>query len=128
MFRFILILTAINYSSISLAGWFGPSNKKECIEKYIDETNFRPGKKIIGRACSIGYVERNDEVEKVARCVLSDADELYSDDSAYKIINECSKKYKQPRVYNWLSVPLRAEEMDLRDRIDELEGKLRGDD
>jgi hypothetical protein len=124
MLRFFIFLCFFQYTSNVIAGWFGPDDPDECFTKYKDETYFLLGKRIIKSACFHGYGESQDDIKQVAKCILSDADDLSSRDSSYKIIDKCAKKYNSHRGYIIFTNPLQADEQDLIDRIDELEDRL----
>jgi hypothetical protein len=104
--------------AVVLAGWFGPSDPMECVEKYIGQTRLSDAKRVIRRACAWGYGDnRPDDLKKVGACVVSDAENMYSKEATQQIIHRCANKYDSQRGFNALVDVLREDEREVQERL-----------
>jgi hypothetical protein len=87
----ILIQLGLGATSVN-AGWFGPDDPKECVEKYFPKIRLSDARSLVGLACRVGYGNLNIDPSyvKAGKCVASGASDMYSFESALKVINKCS--------------------------------------
>lgn len=79
---------------------FGPSNFEECQTKYVKEA-YKPNnvKRAINRACHLKFsynptTPDEENLQKSAKCFLSDIDDVVSPDTAIAVASRCATKYK----------------------------------
>jgi hypothetical protein len=72
-------------------GWFGISDSVECNEKYRPKLKYREAMSLLRNACNYGYEDINPDMTKSARCIAAKTTDIYSHDSALKVINDCVK-------------------------------------
>jgi hypothetical protein len=74
------------------AGLFGPSDPHECMVKYQEKLKLQDAREVLSRACYIGYEDGYSRSERaIGRCITSEVSNMYSYESALKVINKCSK-------------------------------------
>ncbi len=102
VYKFSLVLLSLSLVSAH-AGWFTPDDQRECIEKYQSKVRLLDARTLLSRACVVGYgnvsASTNDALKKAGRCIASGASEMYSFESALKLINGCSKDTGQFNYY-----------------------------
>ena len=75
-----------------IAGLFGPTNAAECVQKYAPKLKFSDALNLIYRACAIGHSNGLDsKLVSASKCIINKTDEIYSNESGLKIINNCTK-------------------------------------
>lgn len=94
------VLLASSHCPAVFAGWFGPSNTYECIEKYRQKTYYIPGFRVVQKACLVFY-EGDRKYKRAAECVLDDAAGLSSHPASLALINKCTTKYEAPQIYRY---------------------------
>jgi len=87
------LLSLLLFGSFSVsAGIFGPSDPHECMLKNQTKLKLTDAREVLARACNIGYEDGYTRSERaVGRCIVGDVANLYSYESALKVINKCSK-------------------------------------
>lgn len=88
------------------AFFWGPSTPDECIQEYASGVMPLEIKRMLRRACYMGYGSAEPELEKVGRCVAKDGADLETRVAAQKLITKCSRKYSSQRALNILNYAL----------------------
>jgi hypothetical protein len=74
------------------AGLFGPSDPHECMVKYQGKLKLPDAREVLSRACYLSYEDGYSRSERaLGKCIISEVSNMYSYESALKVINKCSK-------------------------------------
>ena len=89
------------YVGIAQANFFAPNDPTECAQKYRTKVKFEDALPLVGVACTLGYGDDDFEpsLKKAGKCILSSANEIYSFESATKVINSCTKTTSEFNVF-----------------------------
>jgi hypothetical protein len=100
-----------------VAGLFGPTNAAECVQKYAPKLKFSDALNLIYRACAIGHSNGLDsKLVSASKCIINKTDDIYSNESGLKIINNCVKDI--PYAFGYFSNSLNeAQEARVSEKI-----------
>lgn len=85
------------------AFFWGPSTPDECIRDYASGVMPLEIKRMLRRACFMGYGSQDEELAKVGRCVAKSGRDLDTRSAAQKLMTKCARKYNSQRALNMLS-------------------------
>lgn len=82
---------------VANAGWFGPSNYSECVEKYVKKAKCNRAAIILAITCRMQFDENKQSSEwgKYYDCVRDNLEDVEQDQAAVVLTNSCKKKYPQ---------------------------------
>jgi hypothetical protein len=82
-------------SSTGLAGWFGPSNYSECVEKYVKGAKSNRAAVILNYTCRMEFDQqkRSTDWKNYYDCVRGNLEDVEQDSAALFLLRSCQEKH-----------------------------------
>ena len=103
MKRYLFVIISTQFLISCGIGPFGFKNAEECYKEIVNKIKFEDAEELLSDACFIGY-EKNARVDKSfkssGRCIVGQVDDIYSYETALKVINSCTNKVNEFQSYS----------------------------
>jgi hypothetical protein len=92
----VMFIYSFLIPSACLAGWFGPSNFSECVEKYVKQAKSNHAALILGHTCrmQLNQNKQSSEWESYYSCVRDNLEDVEQDKAALFFVISCQEKHR----------------------------------